>query len=158
MAPFDVIIAAERSRGTVRARRSGWDPDLTFHFDDADVALIQRGLGVLSDICWASGAVGILPGIHGVPELIESKEEAEVLRTRKLTAADLLSAANHAFGTTRMSRRAEDGVVDEDGRCHELDNLYVADTGIFAGSPVVNPMLTCMALADRVAQGIAARW
>jgi choline dehydrogenase-like flavoprotein len=158
MAPFDVIIAAERSRGTVRARRSGWDPDLTFHFDDADVALIQRGLGVLSDICWASGAVGILPGIHGVPELIESKAEAEVLRTRKLTAADTISAANHAFGTTRMSRRAEDGVVDEDGRCHELDNVYVADTGIFAGSPAVNPMLTCMALADRVAQGIAARW
>jgi choline dehydrogenase-like flavoprotein len=158
MAPFDVIVAAERSRGTVRARRSGWDPDLTFHFDDADVALIQRGLGVLSDICWASGAVGILPGIHGVPELIESQAEAEVLRTRRLTAADTLAAANHAFGTTRMSRRAEDGVVDEDGRCHELDNVYVADTGIFAGSPAVNPMLTCMALADRVAQGIAARW
>ena len=33
MAPFDVIIAADRSRGTVRARRAGWDPDIAFHFD-----------------------------------------------------------------------------------------------------------------------------
>jgi choline dehydrogenase-like flavoprotein len=158
MAPFDVIIAAEHSRGAVRARRSGWDPDLTFHFADEDVALIQRGLGILSDICWASGAIGILPGIHGVPELIESKADAEILRTKKLVAADTISAANHAFGTTRMSKRAEDGVVDEDGRCHGLDNLYVVDTGVFPGSPAVNPMLTCMALADRIARGLAARW
>ncbi len=158
MAPFDVIIAAERSRGTVRARRSGWDPDLTFHFDDADMALIQRGLAILSDICWASGAVGVLPGLHGVPELIESKAEAEILRTKKLTAADAVSAANHAFGTTRMSARPEDGAVDEEGKVYGLDNVYVADTGIFPGSPAVNPMLTVMAMADRIAQGIAARW
>ena len=37
-------------------------------------------------------------------------------------------------------------------------NLYVADTGIFADSPAVNPMHTCMALADYIAQGIAARF
>jgi choline dehydrogenase-like flavoprotein len=158
MAPFDVIIATERSRGTVRARRSGWDPDLTFHLDDEDMALLQRGLGILSDICWASGAVGILPGLHGVPELLESKAASEVLKTKKLKPADTITAANHAFGTTRMSRRPEDGVVDEEGRLHGMENVYVADTGVFAGSPAVNPMLTCMALADRIARGIAARW
>ena len=36
-------------------------------------------------------------------------------------------------------------------------DLYIADTEIFPGSPAVNPMLTCMALADRIAQGILAR-
>jgi choline dehydrogenase-like flavoprotein len=158
MAPFDVIIAADRSRGTVRARRSGWDPDIAYHFDQADMALLQRGLAILSDICWASGAVGILPGLHGVPELIERKDDAAVLRTRQLTPADAVSAANHAFGTTRMSPRPEDGAVDEEGRVHGLEGVYVADTGIFPGSPAVNPMLTVMALADRIARGIAARW
>jgi choline dehydrogenase-like flavoprotein len=68
----------------------------------------------------------------------------------------MISAANHAFGTTRMSRRAKDGVVDEGGRCHDTENVFVADTGVFPGSPAVNPMLTCMALADMVASGIAA--
>jgi choline dehydrogenase-like flavoprotein len=158
MAPFDVIIAADHSRGRVRARRRGFDPDLTFHFDQEDVNLIQRGLGILSDICWASGAIGILPGLHGVPEMLSSKQEAGILREKKLHARDLITAANHAFGTTRMSRRPEDGVVDEQGRCHGLENLYVADTGIFPGSPAVNPMLTCMAMADRIAVGIADRW
>ena len=34
------------------------------------------------------------------------------------------TAANHAFGTTRMSKRPEDGVVDADGRCHDTDNVF----------------------------------
>ncbi len=157
MAPFDVFIAAERSRGTVRPKRGSWDPDLAFDFDRRDVELIQRGLGILSDICWAAGAEAILPGLYGVPERIASREEAEVLRTRRLEGRDTITAANHAFGTTRMSRRPSDGVVDEDGRCHDLENVYITDTGIFPGSPAVNPMLTCMALADRIALGIAAR-
>ena len=157
MAPFDVIIACKSSRGTVKARRGGWNPDIHFDFQQSDVDLIQKGLGTLSDICWASGCIGILPGLHGVPELIETKAESEVLRTKRITARDTISAANHAFGTTRMSKRPQDGVVDEDGRCHDLENLYIADTGIFPGSPAVNPMLTCMAMADRIALGIAGR-
>ena len=48
--------------------------------------------------------------------------------------------------------------MDATGRCHDLDNVYVVDTGIFPDSPAVNPMHTCMALADYVARGIAARW
>jgi choline dehydrogenase-like flavoprotein len=155
MAPFDVIIAAERSRGTVRPRRGSLDPEIRFDFAQQDVELIQRGLGILSDICWAAGATAIMPGLHGVPDLITSKEEAEILRTKRLSAKDMVAAANHAFGTTRMARRPEDGVVDERGRCHDTENVYVADTGIFPGSPAVNPMLTCMALADRIALGIA---
>ncbi|NUO51041.1 MAG: GMC family oxidoreductase [Polyangiaceae bacterium] len=157
MAPFDVIVAADRSHGTVTSKRNGWDPDLKFNFHDDDVRLIQRGLGILSDISWASGAVAILPGIHGIPEVLGSKMESEVLRTMKLRGSDTITAANHAFGSTRMSKRREDGVVRDDGRAHDLDNLYISDTGIFASSPAVNPMLTVMALADRVAQKIAAQ-
>jgi choline dehydrogenase-like flavoprotein len=158
MAPFDVIVAAERSSGAVRPRGRTWEPDLTFTWAQEDVDLIQKGIGILSDICWAAGATHILPGLHGVPEILRSKEEAEIIRTKKLRGSDSIAAANHAFGTTRMSRRPEDGVVDEDGRCHGTENLYVTDTGIFPGSPAVNPMLTCMALSDRIARRIAARW
>jgi choline dehydrogenase-like flavoprotein len=157
MAPFDVIIAADRSSGTVRAKRKGWDPELSFDFHPEDVKLIQRGLGILSDICWASGASAILPGLHGIPEQLDSRADSEVLRTMTLKGSDTITAANHAFGTTRMGKTAAHGVVDEDGRCHDLDNLYISDTGIFASSPAVNPMLTVMALADRIATRIAAR-
>jgi choline dehydrogenase-like flavoprotein len=157
MAPYDVIVAANHSRGTVRPRRFGFDPDIRFTLAQPDVDLLLRGLAILSDIAWAAGAVEVLPGLHGVPERLRSKAEAEILRTRRFDARDTIAASNHVFGTTRMSRRPQDGVVGTDGRCHDLDNVYIADTGIFVGSPAVNPMLTVMALADRIAQGIASR-
>jgi choline dehydrogenase-like flavoprotein len=156
MAPFDVIIAADHSEGDVSARMRGFDPEIRFNFDERDVRLIQRGLGILSDICFAAGAEAILPGLNGIPEEIKSKDAAEVIRTMRLTGADTISAANHAFGTTRMSADPSRGVTDVYGRCHGLDNLFIADTGIFAGSPAVNPMLTCMALADRLADHMLA--
>ncbi len=156
MAPFDVIVAAERSVGRVSAQRGSMDPDIVFELAREDVDRLQQGLAILSDIAFAAGAEEILPGLHGVPDRLRSKAEADILRSKRLAPRDMITAANHAFGTTRMSSRPEDGVVDLWGRCHDLDNVYISDTGIFAGSPAVNPMLTCMALADRIATRLAA--
>lgn len=157
MAPYDVIVAANGSRGRVRPGLIGSEPDIQFRLEQPDVDLLIRGLAILSDIAWAAGATEVLPGLYGIPERLRSKEEAEILRTRRFKATDTIAAANHVFGTTRMSKNPRDGVVDQDGRCHDLDNVYIADSGIFVGSPAVNPMLTIMALANRIANGIAKR-
>lgn len=154
MAPFDVICAAEHSRGTVRAKRSGFDPDLRFNLHQADVDLLMKGMAVLSDIAWAAGAVEVLPGIVSMPERLRSKAEAEILRTQRVKANETVVASNHVFGTTRMHADPALGVTDGWGRCHGTENLYIADTGLFPGSPAINPMLTVMALADRVAHGL----
>jgi choline dehydrogenase-like flavoprotein len=155
LAPFDVICAADKSVGSVTPRRGSFDPDIKYQFHQDDMDIMREGLGILSDICWAAGAESILPGLHGVPEVIHSKVDAEVIRKTKLKPSDTIAASNHAFCTTRMSHDPKRGVVNEHGRCHDLDNVYIADTGIFAASPGVNPMLLCMALADRIAQTIA---
>ena len=47
------------------------------------------------------------------------------------------------------------GVVDELGRCHDLENLFIADTGVFPRCTSVNPMFTGMALAHRTAGAVA---
>ncbi len=154
MAPFDVICAADHSVGSLRPKRNSWDPDLKWHFDQRDVDNMREGMGILSDMLWAAGADYILPGLANVPEVLRSKEEAEVIRQTPMKPNDGIVASNHAFCTTRMSPDPVRGVVDEDGRCHDLDNVYIADTGIFAASPGVNPMLLCMALADRIAAKI----
>jgi choline dehydrogenase-like flavoprotein len=41
------------------------------------------------------------------------------------------------------------------GRCHDFEDLFIVDTGIFPQCPSVNPMWTAMALADRSAHQIA---
>lgn len=155
MAPFDVIGAADNSSGVVRPRPGSWDPDITFDFDQRDVDQMREGMGILADICFASGCDYILPGLANVPEVLRSKDEARVIRETPMKANDGIVASNHAFCTTRMSPDPKRGVVDEVGRCHDLDNLYVSDTGNFAASSGVNPMLLCMALADRIAHHIA---
>ena len=61
--------------------------------------------------------------------------------------------APNAFAT---GRNPAHGVVDEYGRCHDLRNLYIADTGVFPQCPSINPMWTVMALAHRTAAHLRA--
>lgn len=61
----------------------------------------------------------------------------------------------HQMGTCRMGSSPRTSVVNPEGESHELRGLYVADASLFPSAPGVNPMITVMALAHRVARGIA---
>lgn len=63
----------------------------------------------------------------------------------------------HMCGTTRMGSDPKSSVVDPLCKAHELDNLYIADASVFVTSAAVNPVLTIVANAMRVADGIKAR-
>ncbi len=58
----------------------------------------------------------------------------------------------HIMGGTVMGEDPAHSVVDSYGRCHDLDNLYVAGSGVFASSGAVNPTFTIHALARRTAE------
>lgn len=58
----------------------------------------------------------------------------------------------HQIGTTRMSVREKDGVVDPNCRVHGIDNLYVCSSSVFPTSGQANPTLTIVALAIRMAR------
>jgi len=156
-ATWDAIASCHHSLGRVRARRRGLDPSLTWQLDERDVPILQQALWTLAEIFFAAGARKIVPGVHGIPEELESLREAEVIRTKPLRGSHLVIGGNHAFCTTRMHGDPKQGVVDELGRCHDLDNLWIADTGVFPRCSSVNPMLTCMALAHRTAGAVAAQ-
>lgn len=66
------------------------------------------------------------------------------------TRPDRIVPGNHPMGTTRMSRRAEDGVVDADCRVHDAENLYVASTSVFPTGGYANPTFTLVALGIRL--------
>lgn len=154
---WDAIGSCNRSLGRVKARRGTLDPALTYALHPQDVQILGEAMWVLAQIFFAAGATSVLPGVHRLPDEMFSLAEAEVLRTHDLKASDLTCGGNHVFSTTRMHGDPQQGVVDELGRCHDMDNLYVVDTGILPRSPSVNPMLTAMALAHRSAGEITAR-
>jgi choline dehydrogenase-like flavoprotein len=63
----------------------------------------------------------------------------------------------HQAGTARFGTDPETSVLDIDCRAHELDNLYVADASFFPSIGAVNPTLTIVANALRVADRIRTR-
>ncbi|MGY9046894.1 MAG: GMC family oxidoreductase [Rhodobacterales bacterium] len=63
--------------------------------------------------------------------------------------------STHNLGTNRMSENARDGVVNRNGRSHDIDNLFVSDGSQFTTGASENPTLTIVALAIRQADHIA---
>ncbi len=66
-----------------------------------------------------------------------------------------LHGDQHHMGTTRMHRDPKRGVVDENCRVHEVENLYVAGSSLFPTSGTFNPTLTIIALALRLSDHIS---
>lgn len=62
-----------------------------------------------------------------------------------------LARTAHTIGTARMSTDPDDGVVDADGRSHEIPNLWICDNSVFPSALAANPALTIMALSLRTA-------
>jgi len=157
MAVWDAIVSANRSLGEVRTRPWSSNPVLHWRLHPGDLAILRRALVVIAELFFAAGASKILPGVQGVADQITSLGDARILDSPAVRPESLVMGGNHVFCTTRMHGDPKKGVVDEDGRCHDLENLYIADTGIFPQCPSVNPMWTGMALARRQALTLAGR-
>jgi choline dehydrogenase-like flavoprotein len=63
--------------------------------------------------------------------------------------------STHNLGTSRMSEKPRDGVVNKWGQTHDIKNLFVSDGSQFTTGAAENPTLTIVALAIRQAEYIA---
>jgi cholesterol oxidase len=63
----------------------------------------------------------------------------------------------HQMGSCRMADTAEDGVVDARGEVFGYPGLYVSDGATIPAATLVNPALTILANAERIADGILSR-
>lgn len=91
---------------------------------------------------------------------IEASEEPllrELILKEEMKPGKVSLASAHLMGGCRMGRDNKDSVTDPVGRVHGIDWLYVADASLFPRCSEVNPYLTVMALADRVAENIRKR-
>jgi choline dehydrogenase-like flavoprotein len=88
---------------------------------------------------------------HGYQQTAALYEAAGADRTYRTTPYP----STHNLGTSRMSERPEDGVVDKWGRAHDVPNLFISDGSVFTTGGAANPTLTIVALAIRQAEYIA---
>jgi choline dehydrogenase-like flavoprotein len=84
-------------------------------------------------------------------EILEAAGATEVWR---VYITRVTGNCSHQHGTLRMGDDPETSVLDKSCRAHEVPNLYGIDGGPFPTSTGVNPTLTIMANAWRVAEEI----
>jgi len=152
------LMVSDSSRGRVRgmagARRLGRGrlgrgrigrPLITYDLDERDLARFRTGIGRMRELFESAGAREVyLP----LPEGTEPEQ---------VRAKDLRLMAFHPLGTARADADPARGVVDSDLQVHGVQGLHVADGSVVPSALGVNPQITIMALATRLAYHLLER-
>ena len=92
----------------------------------------------------------------GLLETMQCREDV-VFANHYLGGRLGISGVAHQNGTVRFGHDPATSALDVHCRMHEVDNLYVVDSSFFVSSSAVNPTLTIIANALRVADHLAER-
>jgi choline dehydrogenase-like flavoprotein len=144
------VMVSDRSRGFVRERAGR----VEMHYDllPDDVERFRRGLLLLTELYWAAGAREVFQPLDSVDALRDG--DLGPLADRPLKPGELTLMAFHPLGTARADASPDNGVVDAGLRLHGVEGLYVSDASVVPSSLGVNPQITIMALATRLAYGL----
>lgn len=136
------------------ARWFGDTPFVWYNINSGDLAKYQKGYAFLAEAFFKAGATKVYPGIHTLP-MVTREQGAKAIRQLNLRNKDLDLQAFHPLGTCQMGADPRNSVVDGMGRVYGVDNVFVADGSIFPTSLGVNPMVTIMAAATKIADNIS---
>jgi choline dehydrogenase-like flavoprotein len=134
--------------GTVH-RGFGREPIVTYRMSARDRAKIPRLVRIMAEAFFAAGAREVyLPvlGLRGVDADGLAAVPLERIHGRRIECA-----SQHPLGSAQMGHSQEASVVDGDGRVWGVDELYLADGSIVPTSLGVNPQLSIMSMATRIA-------
>lgn len=117
----------------------------------AGLRIVGRELGRLG-----IGRLQAIPG--GIGYMDDPEPEDFPFLESSAAAADALDfplgVGFHHMSTTRMDDDPARGVVDANCRVHEVGNLYVAGSSVFATAATATPTFTITALALRLAEHV----
>ena len=127
----------------------------TYKLTQEDADKIAFGISRAAEIHFAAGATEVYPNIPRVGVL--RKSQLPEFEATRFKPSELRLEAFHPMGTARIAADPSEGVCDAEGTVNGTPGLYVADGSLFPTSVGVNPMMTIIAFAKRVARGIAER-
>jgi choline dehydrogenase-like flavoprotein len=123
--------------------------------DSVQRALVQS-MRACARIFFAAGAARV----HAPAARTFFIERADQDRLDELIPLDGFKAGKvsvssaHLMGGCRMGSGETESVTDAWGAIHGVPGLFVADASLFPASAEINPYITIMALADRVAERV----
>lgn len=151
-ATFGVMVC---DSATGRVHRGPAGPVIRYDLAAEDARRFQRGFELLADIFFAAGAREVLVPIAGVPALRDG--DTTPLRQARVRPRHISAMAFHPLGTARMGIDPATSVVDEHLQVHGVEGLHVCDGSVVPTSLGVNPQITIMALATRLAHHLSGR-
>jgi long-chain-alcohol oxidase len=131
-------------------------PVVHYRFTEQVVESMVRATRASARIFFAAGALRVhAPSAD--PPLLEAADASRVdqrIDARHFRTGTISISAAHLMGGCAMGSHPASSVTDGRGRVHGRPWLRVADASLFPDSLEINPYLTIMALADRVAEGV----
>ena len=131
-------------------------PVVHYRFTDRVIDSLVAATRASARIFFAAGARRV-HAPEADPRLLEREDagliDRLITREHFLPGTVSVSAA-HLMGGCGMGASRAESVTDAWGRVHGLPWLRVADSALFPDSLEINPYLTIMGLADRVAEGV----
>ena len=147
-----LVLACDKA---VAGNRVGVDRDgnpvVHYRFTSETIDALVRATRASARIFFAAGAVRV-HAPEADPPLLERSDASRIderIDARWFKEGKISVSAAHLMGGCAMGR-----VTDDRGRVHGMPWLRVADASLFPDSLEINPYLTIMALADRVAEGV----
>ena len=131
-------------------------PVVHYSFTPEVKRALARGTVAAARIFFAAGAERVHVPLGDVP-VVEAHEADRLTHLgdeHHFRPGYVTVSAAHLQGGCGIGRTAGDSVTDPYGRVHGIPWLHVADASLFPDSVEINPYLTIMALADRVAERI----
>jgi choline dehydrogenase-like flavoprotein len=141
----------DESAGRVGIARDG-SLRAKYELSDEDARRVIFGIARAAEIHFAAGASEVYPNIGRAP-VLRPGGVAEFEATR-FKPSELRLEAFHPQGTARIAADPAEGVCAADGSVNGVAGLHVADASLFPTAVGVNPMMTIIAFAKRVADGL----
>ena len=150
------LFVSDSSSGRVLSLGRGRRPLIWYALNQHDTNRLIRGIALVAEIFLAAGARRVQVGLPGLPE-VRGSADLQRLRSAETWRPDALTPTGfHPMGTCRMGPSPDRSVVNLHGETHDVQRLYVADASLFPTCTGVNPQVSIMAFATRIAQHIAA--
>ncbi len=141
-------ILHDEGGGVVRGG-PGNEPIATYRMHPTERARIPKIIRTMGEAFFAAGAREVFPPIIGQPGV--DADAFRALDLAQIPAIKIECSSQHPLGTCRMGTEPSNSVVDDSGRVWGVEGLYVADGSVVPTSLGVNPQLTIMAMATRIA-------
>jgi choline dehydrogenase-like flavoprotein len=132
------------------------DPLVDYTLTDSVLGSLHASMLASVRVFFAAGAkrVHAPAGTNFFIDAADADRVDDLIPRANVKPGKISITSAHLMGGCAMGRDASDSVTDGWGRVHGAPWLYVADSSLFPQCSEVNPYVTVMALADRVAEGI----